>query len=337
LFQRGFGFSVPITSNVSTTRAEIVAPTEVVNVSVVVTVGRDHDDIEALYAEYRNSLQGTVGVFEFIYVVDSECGDALAALRRLRAQDEPITVLTFAKWFGHASGLSAGFAKARGEVILTLPAVHQVEAKHIPLLLEALRNCDMAVGRRVRVAQSGWQKLQSQVFNYLLRQLADASFGDISCDARALKREVAKELTLYGEQYRFLPILVQGQGFKVREVDIPPSPRETRRSLHPLDLYVSRVLDILSLFFLSKFARKPLRFFGMIGSVILAFGSLATAVILAQRVFGGQPLMERPALIIGVLMVVVGIQIIAVGLVAEILIFTRSKDLKEYRISEIVE
>jgi hypothetical protein len=328
---------LPTTIELSSPHTGETTPTEGVDISAIIPVAGDHDDIETLYLEYRNGLQTVASRIEFIYVLDGQRGEALETLRRLQARGEPIKVITFAKWFGQASALSAGFAEASGNVVVTLPAVHQVDARHLPALIEALGTCDMAVGRRFPPARSGLGKLQGQIFHYVLRRFADAPFQDVSCDVRAIKQEVAKELTLYGEQHRFLPILAQAQGFRVREVEIPPSPQKPRPSLHPLSLYVSRVLDILSLIFLSKFARRPLRFFGMIGSVIFAIGTLTTLVILVERVFGGQPLMERPALIIGVLMVVLGIQIVAVGLVGEILIFTRSKDLKEYRISEIVE
>ncbi|MCW5700150.1 MAG: glycosyltransferase, partial [Rhodospirillales bacterium] len=262
---------------------------------------------------------------------------ALPALRRLQEEGEPIKLITFAKWAGESGALSAGFARASGQVIVTLPSEYQVDASHIGDVIRALEGCDMAIARRHPRKRSGLGTMQQRIFNSMLQRFADAPFRDISCDVRAMKRVVAEELVLYGEQYRFLPLLAQGQGFSVQEVEIPPSEKSTSRSVHPVGKYLRSMLDVLSIIFLVKFSRKPLRFFGMIGLGVFGVGSLWTLFILAERLFGDQALMERPALILSVLLVVLGIQIIAVGLVGEILIFTRSKDLKEYKIAEVIE
>lgn len=307
-----------------------------VQVSAVIPIGGATDHIADLHREYRSGLEAAVDSFEFLYVLEQR-SPALAILQRLQSEGEPIKLITFAKWHGEASALCAGFARAAGDVVLTLPAEFQVDASRIGELIKTLDHCDVAVGKRHPRPRSAIGSLQGRVFHFFLRRFAGAPFQDVSCDFRALKRDVARELVLYGEQHRYLPLLALVQGFKVCEVEVPPSAKSRNRSVHPVGKYLQSMLDVLSIVFLVKFSRKPLRFFGMIGMSLFGVGSLWTLFIIAQRVFGDQPLMERPALILSVLLVVLGIQIVAVGLVGEILIFTRSKDLKEYKIAEVIE
>ena len=151
-----------------------------------------------------------------------------------------------------------------------------------------------------------------------------------------MRAEVAKELTIYGNQYRFLPLLAQGQGFAVREIDLP-AVRPGNRTPRPLRLDVSLLLDLVTVYFLLRFLRKPFRFFGGFGFSILAVGALFTAYLVIARLFFGVPLVDRPALVLSTLMVVLGIQIISVGLIGEIVAFTYAKDIKDYRVDRVVE
>lgn len=307
-----------------------------VKVSAVIPLGNLSENIADLHRDYRKGLEAAVDSYEFLYVLEHR-SPAIEVLQRLQSEGEPIRLITFAKWHGEASALCAGFSRASGEVVLTLPAEFQVDVSRIGELIETLDHCDVAVGKRHPRPRSALGNLQGRVFHFFLRRFAGAPFQDVSCDFRALKRDVARELVLYGEQHRYLPLLALVQGFKVCEVEVRPSARSRNRSVHSVGKYLQSILDVLSIVFLVKFSRKPLRFFGMIGMSLFGIGSLWTLFIIAERVFGSQPLMERPALILSVLLVVLGIQIVAVGLVGEILIFTRSKDLKEYKIAEVIE
>lgn len=193
-----------------------------VDVSVVIPFNGKFDDITSLHREYRSGIEVAAESFEFLYVLVQN-SPALPALRRLQEEGEPIKLITFAKWAGESGALSAGFARASGQVIVTLPSEYQVDASHIGDVIRALEGCDMAIARRHPRKRSGLGTMQQRIFNSMLQRFADAPFRDISCDVRAMKRVVAEELVLYGEQYRFLPLLAQGQGFSVQEVEIPPS------------------------------------------------------------------------------------------------------------------
>jgi len=150
------------------------------------------------------------------------------------------------------------------------------------------------------------------------------------------KREVLEETGLYGDLHRFLPILASRQGFKVREIDIPQSGLERRIRTYPLGIYLRRVIDLLTVFFLIKFTRKPLRFFGLTGTAVLMMGLAITCYLVVMRLFFDVSLSERPLFLAGILFVVLGLQIFALGLIGEIIIFTHVKDIKEYKVEEIL-
>jgi hypothetical protein len=178
--------------------------------------------------------------------------------------------------------------------------------------------------------------MMTRLFHRVVRLLTGAKFRDLGCGIRLISRRVIEEIPVYGDQHRFLPILAANRGFKVVEVDLPQSSKETYRRVPGIGMYPRRMLDLLSVFFLVKFTKKPLRFFGLIGSTTLALGGFGLLWVVVQRMFFGMPLADRPALLIASLLAVLGVQLLAIGLVGEIIIFTHASELKEYTIGEIV-
>ncbi len=304
--------------------------------SVIVPVSERFDDVRALYREYRQGLEPLGRRLEFIYVIDGEYPDVVAVLRELQAEGEPITIIKLAKWFGEATALTAGFEAAAGEILLTLPAYHQVVAEDLPKLVAALDRCDMAIGRRSPRIDAGINRLQSRLFHVLLNLLAGSAFHDLGCGARALRRQVVAEVPIYGDQHRFFPLLASRSGFRIQEVDLRQSPLDPHRRVYRPGVYLRRLLDILTVFFLVKFTKKPLRFFGLLGSATFGVGALLVAFIVFERLFLGVALAERPALLLSSLLVVLGAQLFALGLLGELIIFTHAKHIKEYTIAEII-
>ncbi len=303
-------------------------------ISAVIAVTEDVADIAAAYRAYRPALASLGKPVEFIYVVDGPMPQAMQALRALKAAGEPIEILSFATPFGEAAALTVGFRHAAGDVVFTLTPRIEVAPETLPRLLEALATSDLVVARRIFGTD------QSPPRQRKLERTVNALFGttlqDVRCGVRVMRAEVAKELTIYGNQYRFLPLLAQGQGFAVSELDLP-AVRPGNRTPRPLRLDVSLLLDVVTVYFLQRFLRKPFRFFGGFGFAVLALGGLFTAYLVIARLFFGVPLVDRPALVLSTLMVVLGIQIISVGLIGEIVAFTYAKDIKDYRVDRVVE
>ncbi len=299
--------------------------------SVVVLIDREPDDILALHEACRRAIAPLAPEIEFIYVVDGPLERTIAALRELADRGEPLSILTFPKAFGEASALSVAFREARGGYILTLPAEIQVELEELPKLVAAIDGADLVVCRRL--TEKPLRLGKSKKLEYLSRLLLGSSFGDLRCGVRLLRRSVADELVLYGNQHRFLPLIAQTQGFLVREVPVRGRIRENRRPR----LAVNLLLDLLTIYFLLRFVQKPFRFFGGFGMVILGIGALVTAWLVVERLFFGVGLADRPALVLSTLTIVLGIQIIAVGLIGEIIAFAHARNLKDYKIEKILE
>ncbi len=302
---------------------------------VPVTEGR-YDAVAEVFEEYRDALGATGASFELIYVLDGELPAVRTALVKFKGGGEPLTILQLAKPYGEALAIMVGFEHARGEVILTLPAFRQVEAGGLGKLIEALAETDMVTARRWPRTDPAYNRTQARMFNWLLGWVSDVAIRDAGCNVRVFKRRVLEEVHLYGNQHRFFPLLAYQRGFKVKEVDIPQARADRFRRVYSPGTYLGYLLDFLTVFFLVKFTKRPLRFFGILGSGVFAVGASITLYLIAERLFGGIALANRPALILSSLLIILGIQVLAIGLIGEIIIFTHARELKEYTIAEIV-
>ena len=314
-------------------REEPARPT---TISAIVPITERHDDVGEMYREYKEALSQTGAAFEIIYVVEGNFPKAYAELKALKDRGEKLTLIRHSRTFGEAIAISSGFDHASGAAVMTLPAYRQVDAAEIPKLVESLDGCDMVTARRWPRADSLWNRAQTRLFHCLVRRMAGTVCNDLGCGVRIFHRKVLEEINLYGDLHRFLPILAHRQGFRVREIDLRQSDKESRVRTYPFGIYLRRAIDLLTVFFLIKFTKKPLRFFGLTGSAVLAVGLAVTLYMVVNRLAFGVPLSDRPLFLIGILFVVLGLQIFAIGLVGEIIIFTHAKDIKEYTIDEII-
>jgi glycosyltransferase involved in cell wall biosynthesis len=305
--------------------------------SVVIPVGERVDDLETLMHEYGEALASTGSSYEIIAVVDGRRSQWLEALDRLAEKDDRLHVIELARQFGEASALAAGFDTAKADTVLTLPAYYQVDPTEIPKLLSlGDGEDDMLIAVRPRTGAS-FDKIRRRVFHALFRLTSGMAFQDLGCGVRIFRREVAEEIPLYGDQHRFFPALARRRGFRVREVELLQSPKDMFRGRYRLREYLHRFLDILTVFFLVRFTKKPLRFFGTIGFLAASVGAVFTLVLVIQRLFFGMGLADRPALLLGSLLIVLGVQTFALGLIGELIIFTHGSKMKEYSVRRIID
>ena len=300
--------------------------------SIVVPIKRNHADLAPLHTAYRQALEASGRVLQFIYVVDGPLEAALASLRTLKRQGEPIEILHHAHSFGEAAALTTGFRHAKGELIMTLPERLTVKPAELVKLLSAAADNDLVIARRM--PPDGRTPGRQHKFEYTANLLFGRRFNDLRAGVRVIHPAVAEEITLYGQQHYFLPLIAETHGFTVREIDVDAD-RSHEKETGGLDLLL--VLDLITAFFLIRFIKKPFRFFGGFGFTVLAIGGLVTAYLVLARLFLGEALVDRPALILSSLMVVLGIQIISVGLIGEIITFTFTKEHKDYKVERIVD
>jgi glycosyltransferase involved in cell wall biosynthesis len=308
-------------------------PSDAELISVVVPVVERTDDLVSVYRAFARELDRRPEDYEFLFVFDGRFTPPpeLIALSRETGR---IKLLRFVREFGETAALRLGIERSRGDLVLTLPAYFQVQPEGIPLLLDAVEaGADMAVANRSPRLDSWLNRAQSRLFHSIVGGVSDQRFHDMACGVRLMRRTVAETLPLYGDLHRFIPALALREGFQVQEVSVAQHPSDARTRVYRPGVYFRRLLDIAAFFFLAKFTEKPLRFFGLVGSVFLGAGGILSLVLLVERV-EGQGIANRPALLLAVLLVALGVQLIGLGLVGEIIVHLRAPHRRAYRVRE---
>jgi glycosyltransferase involved in cell wall biosynthesis len=311
---------------------------QAVQLSVVIPISGRCGDLRDIYDQHAKEISATGHSYEFIFVLDGPDEAALQLLRALKLEHPEIQVIALNRWFGEATALAIGLERSRGSMVLTLPSYFQVEPFEIRRLLEQLKEggYDMVVAWRHPRIDSFFNRVQAWVFRWLVTVLTGTQYHDVSCGLRVMKRKVIEEIRLYGELHRFLPLLAYEQGFKVAELAVQQSRFDLARRMYEPGIYLRRVLDVLTLFFLVKFTKKPLRFFGLVGSAVSLTGVVILGYLGLYRLLGYGAIAGRPLLILGVLLTVLGLQLFSIGLLGELIVFTHARDRKEYQIEEIL-
>lgn len=309
------------------------------DVSVIIPVVERHGDLERLFEEYASELELLDRTAEYIFVVDYREREVVPMLRELqRDTDRDVILVLLGGTFGESSALTVGLDRARGEIIVTLAAYFQVEPVGVRDAFAAVDGgADLVFGRRHPRVDSLFNRLQSGLFRRIVNWMTGASFKDISSGFRVMRRRVAEELQVYGGLHRFIPILAWNQGFKVVELPMRQRREDAPTRYYGIAVYLKRVLDVLTIFFLIKFTRRPLRFFGLIGLGVSAVGGAITLYLGVYRILGLGAIAGRPLLLLGVLLVVLGIQTLSLGLIGEIIIFTHARSIRDYQIAEVIE
>jgi glycosyltransferase involved in cell wall biosynthesis len=302
-------------------------------ISVVVPVVERADDLVAVYSAFGQELDARPQEYEFLFVFDGRLTPSpeLVALAR---GNPSVRILRFAREFGETAALRLGIEKSRGDLVITLPAYFQVQPVGIHLLIDGvLQGADMVVANRSPRLDNWLNRMQSRAFHSIVGGASDQRFHDMACGVRAMRRSVAEALPLYGDLHRFIPALALREGFRVDEVAVPQHPSDARMRVYGPGVYLRRLLDIAAFFFLAKFTEKPLRFFGLVGSLFLTAGMVLSLVLFIQRV-EGQGIANRPALLLAVLLLALGVQLIGLGLVGEIIVHLRAPHRRAYRVRE---
>ncbi len=295
-------------------------------ISVVCAVGPASRELAAVHAGFRDALAATGRSYEFLYVIDGQARDIAGSLEDVTLPAGSIRVWCMARGFGEASALAFGFDRARGRFVLTIPDRPQVEPRAVIDLLARLdAGHDVVVTCREPRADPWVNRLQNRLFHRLVRRLTGIDFRDLTCGLRGMKREAARRLDLYGDQHRFVPVVATQAGLEVIEIPVPQHAGDRGLRLRAPGVYGRRLLDLLRLYFIVRFTRKPLRFFGSIGGLLLLAGAGITAWLGVERLLGRSALAGRPMLLLGVLLFVVGVQLVSIGLLGEIVIFLSSR------------
>ncbi|MGK2909925.1 MAG: glycosyltransferase [Sphingobium sp.] len=315
------------------TQLKLAPPIEL---SVVIPVTGRFDPPEALYRSYLDAVKRTGRNFEIIYVLDGPYPAISLMIDKFAKAGHAVRAVGFNREFGEAACLREGSRQAVGNTILFLPAYSQVEISAIPLILKQLETEDIVVASRDRRLDRPLNRFRSWGFEMLAR-IAGSRYPDPGCVVRAVRRRVLDEVTIQDEQHRFLPLMAELHGFRVGQITVPQAQSDARRPQHRPAVYLDVVLDLFAVAFLLRFIQKPFRFFGSVGAVSIIMSILLAGYLLYERQVTGVPMSDRPLLVLDALLVIVGVQIAAIGLVAEIVLFTRNDGRTHYHIDTIVE
>jgi glycosyltransferase involved in cell wall biosynthesis len=310
--------------------------------SIVVPLYNEEKSLPELYAAIKRVVQQRGIRHEILFVDDGSTDGSLAVIEEMQKQDAAVTVVSFLRNSGKSAALQAGFDRCQGDVVITMDADLQDDPNEIPNLMAKLEEGYDLV--------SGWKKVRhdpisktipSRLWNLVVAWMSGIRLHDFNCGLKAYRKEVVKDLHVYGEMHRFLPVMAKWSGFRVTEIVVKHHPRKYGKTKFGVSRFLSGILDLTTVMFLTKYTRKPLHLFGVMGLISMLLG-FAICVYLAIGWFQGIWIGNRPILLLGVLLIVVGVQFFSIGLLGEMLTHSMERQaspsqrpLEESRDSEI--
>jgi glycosyltransferase involved in cell wall biosynthesis len=288
-------------------------------ISVVVPVHDEEQSVEPLYEELRASLDPLDRPWEAVFVDDGSTDGSLGALTRIHAAAPNVKVVRLRRNFGKAAALAAGFRHANGDVVVTIDADLQDDPAEIPRLLAKLdEGFDLVSGWKVQRRDPLSRRIPSRIFNAVVGRVSGLRLHDLNCGLKAYRADVVRNLRVYGELHRFLPVLAHDRGYRVAELAVNHRPRGHGKSRYGVERYLRGFLDFLTVWFMGRYRHRPLHLFGGLGVAMGAIGTILLAYLTVLKL-SGEPIGHRPLLTLGVLLVVVGLQFFSLGLLSELI------------------
>jgi glycosyltransferase involved in cell wall biosynthesis len=289
-------------------------------ISFVIPLLNEQDSLEALYEAVTSSVASLPAAYEILFVDDGSTDQSPSVLQKLYQRDrEHVRVIEFRRNFGKTAALTAGFARARGEIVVTMDADLQDDPSELPKLLAKIEEgYDMVGAWRADRQDPISKKWPSRFANATVSSLTGVRLRDLNCGFKVYRREVLQDLKLYGELHRFIPVLAQWKGYRVAEVAVKHHPRRFGSSKYGARRLARGYVDFVSVLFMTTYLKRPMHLFGLAGSACAAAGTLIMLYLAGLWLVEGS-LGWRPLLFFGITALVVGIQLVSVGLLGEML------------------
>jgi len=313
---------------------------EQLDVSIVIPVLNEAGNLLPLYHSICNAMATTGRTWEVLFIDDGSTDSTYQVLGELHQQDERVAVIRLRRNFGQTAALAAGFDRARGSIIVSMDGDLQNDPDDIQALLKTIEDgYDVVSGWRVH-RQEGFllRRLPSQVANWLISRTTGVRLHDYGCTLKAYRADIVKELRLYGAMHRFIPALIAGNGARIAELPVKHHPRQYGRSKYGISRTVRVLLDLMTVKFCLSFLVRPLQIFGLIGLGTGTVGLGICAYLALLKLGWNASLSERPLLLLGVLLAVIGMQFLCIGILAEIQIRTyhEASNRSTYAIREVL-
>ena len=289
--------------------------------SVVVPIFNEEDNLDNMVAELVPVMERLGGPFEIIAVDDGSEDRSYEKLKTLRAKEPRLKVIRFRGNFGQTAAFAAGFAHAKGETIITIDADLQNDPADIPALIAKLdEGYDIVSGwRKDRQDKMLSRKIPSMIANKIISWTTKVHLHDYGCSLKVFHKDVVKNINLYGEMHRFIPAVASWMGVKVTEMPVNHRPRTAGVSKYGIDRTVRVILDLITVKFLLSYSKSPIQIFGLLGLLSGSAGFMLALWLSFQKLALDMPLSNRPALLLAVLLILVGVQLISMGLLAEMI------------------
>ncbi|VAV83232.1 Glycosyl transferase, family 2 [hydrothermal vent metagenome] len=299
------------------------------SISIVIPVYNEVESLPRLYEALKKVMDGLDNPYEVVLVDDGSRDGSLKYLEELAERDSHIVVVSFRRNFGQTAAMAAGFEYSKGDVIITMDADLQNDPTDIPMMIEKIKGKDVVSGwRKFRKDPFLSRKLPSLVANWLISKVTGVKLHDYGCTLKAYRREVVENIKLYGEMHRFIPAIASWVGAEIIEVPTKHHPRRFGTSKYGISRTVRVVLDLITVRFLQSFSTRPIHAFGPPGLLMGFVGFLISLYLSYEKIIHGVDIGNRPLLLLGVLLIILGVQAVVMGLLGEMLarIYHESQD-----------
>ena len=303
------------------------------NVSIIIPLLNESESINELNEWIFKVLTNTDLEFEVIYIDDGSRDSSWSIIEEIAKSNHNVKGISFNKNYGKSQALRVGFSEAKGEYVATLDADLQDSPEEIPTMINKLieNNLDMISGWKKKRYDSFLKRLPSSLFNFVARIFSGISLNDFNCGIKVYKKEVIKSINLYADMHRFIPILAKNEGYsRIGEHIVKHQPRKYGKSKFGNERFIRGFLDIITLWFTNKFGRRPMHFFGSLGTLMISVGILFTIYLGYNKLFidtNSRLITTRPEFYIALITMVLGAQFFIAGFIAEIILkFNVNKD-----------
>ncbi|MCB0319257.1 MAG: glycosyltransferase family 2 protein [Bdellovibrionales bacterium] len=312
-----------------------------IDISVTVPLYNEEENVVHLYQELSSVMKAMQCEYELIFVDDGSKDKTVQNLARISRNDSNVRIVEFRRNFGQTAAMAAGLEHAQGSIVITMDGDLQNDPSEIPQMVAKLKEgYDLVAGwRKNRQDKLISRKLPSRIANKIISKLTRVKLHDYGCSLKVMTKEVAKGIKLYGEMHRFIPALAAEMGAKIAEVPVNHRARQFGTSKYGISRTLRVILDLITVKFFLGYSKRPIHLFGTIGLLSGIFGSATLALITAQKVFWNVPMGNRPLLALGVMLVLIGIQFLVFGLLAEVLARTyyESQNKRIYSVRRYIE
>lgn len=312
-----------------------------VDISFIIPVYNEVENLLELYREITGSCSNMERSYEMIFIDDGSLDESFPVLKKIQRENTKVKIIKLRKNFGQTAALAAGFDYANGEIIITLDADLQNDPEDFSSLIEKIEmGYDIVNGwRKNRKDRFLTRRLPSSIANWFISIITRVKLHDYGCTLKAFRKDVIKNIRLYGELHRFIPAIASHMGVSITEVEVNHRPRRHGKSKYSIFRFVRVILDLLTVKFLLSYSTRPLQIFGLIGLISGLTGGILALYLSYQRLILMRGIGGRPLLLLAILLIVIGIQFITLGLLAEIMVRTYHESAQKsiYFIKEIVD